>query len=166
MNIHTVRRIIRDLKSKIAQETNDHLSQFGLKMNLIVTKHVVDRLFDRSLRMAVDIQNIEQMLQELMDFHLGKLMHKAFFDDDHQLIVYRSYKNNLVECLALALDISATGNGEFQVIVRTFMPTASLTYVRQRDNLLLAPKRKVRLVSDLQKMIYSDSCPEALKILR
>lgn len=166
MNIHTVRRIIRDLKSKIARQTNDHLAQFGLEMNLIVTKHVVDRLFDRSLRMDIDIHTIEDMLQEMMDFHLGRIMHKAFFNDDPQLIIYRKYRNNLVECLALALEITSPENGKFQVIVRTFMPMASLTYVRQRDNILLAPKRKVRLVSDLQKMIYSDYCPDALKILR
>lgn len=166
MNIHTVRRIIRDLKSEIAQKTNDHLAQFGIEINLIVTKHVVDRLFDRSMRVDVDIEKIRGMLEELMDFHLGKLLHKAFFSEDPGLIIYKTYRNNLQDCLALALEVTATDNGKFQVIVRTFMPAAGLTYVKQRDNILLAPKRKVRLVSNLQKMLYSDNCPEALKILR
>lgn len=166
MKLYEARRIIRDRKSDIAKKANEHLHQFGLMMDLVITNHVADRIFDRSLRVDVDIDKIMVMLQEMVDFHLGRLMHKAFFAEDGGLILYRLYRGNLVECFALAIECKMVDNGVFQVIVRTFMPAASLTYVRQRDNLLFAPKRKMRLVSNLQKMLYSSHCPEALKILR
>lgn len=166
MNLYNIRNRIREMKSPIEETAKKHLSQFGINFRLVLSKHVVDRLFDRSLNIAADIENIRLLLDDFCENHLGRMMYKAKFSDKH-LILYKNYRNNPKECLALPVTIEyQEEENTYLLVVRTFLPTATLTYVRERDNLRFIQRKKVRPVSDLQKMIYSESCPESLKILR
>lgn len=166
MNKYKIRSVLRDVRTKVMKNMNHELNPFNLSVNVTMTNHVADRILDRSLRQDIDIKNIEELLSNLGDHYLGYMMFRCRQDDENQVLLYKTYRNNFQECFALGVSMKFS-EGVYDLVVRTFIPACRMSYLRERPNFeIKPPKNKVRLVSPLQKMLYSENCPEALRILR
>lgn len=165
MNKYKIRKELRAIANLTEERINKVLEPFGLKFRVNITEHVADRLMDRSSSVVRDIRNINYIMQQLTENNICNLMHYA--NNTHRLLVYTLYKKIAHECFALGTTLYVE-DSVIKFTIRTFMPDFRTMNLSSKERLQIKePVKKVFNVnSPVQRMIYSDSCPEELKYLR
>ena len=165
MNKYKIQNELRAIAKLTEEDINNELEPFGLKFRVVITQHVADRIIDRSENVVRDIRNINFVMQQLRKNHICNLMYYA--EETHRLLVYFNYRKIAHECFALGTTLHVQ-DSVIKFTVRTFMPDFKTNNLSTKERLLIKePVKKIFNVnSTLQRMIYSDSCPEVLKMLR
>lgn len=165
MNKYKIRKELRAIGNVTEERINKVLEPFGLKFRVNITEHVADRLMDRSSSVVRDIRNINYIMQQLTENNICNLMYYA--NNTHRLLVYKLYKKLANECFALGTTLFVE-DSVIKFTVRTFMPDFKTNNLSSKDRIQIkeALKKVFNVNSDLQKMIYSDACPDELKYLR
>lgn len=165
MNKYKIQSELRAIANITEEHINKELEPFGFRFRVVITHHVADRIIDRSDNVVRDVRNINYMMQQLRKNYICNLMH--YSKETHRLLVYFKYRKIVHECFALGTTLHVDDN-VIKFTVRTFMPDFRTSNLPTKVRLLVKePKNRIFDVnSPLQRMIYSDNCPEALRMLR
>ena len=165
MNKYKIQSELRAIANITEEHINKELDPFGIKFRIVITHHVADRIIDRSTNVVRDVRNINYIMQQLRKNYICNLLY--YSKNTHRLLVHFRYRNILHECFALGTTLHVQ-DSVIKFTVRTFMPDFKTSNLSTKERLLVKePKKKVFDVnSPLQRMIYSENCPEELKMLR
>lgn len=166
MNKYKIKSQLREIKKRLVDNMNQELNSFGFTCDFVMTEHFSDRIIDRSLRPDVDLTYIEDTLTAMIDNYLGYVLYKCNDTEEKTILLYKKYRRNVQECFGIGVSFYRKDD-HYEIVVRTFIPACRMSYVRDVPSFeVKPPRKKIRLVSPLQKMLYSENCPDVLKVLR
>lgn len=170
MNKYRLKNELQSIATATKKSLDEELNKFGFRFAIRFNDHVADRMVDRSKNSERDLRNINFMMQQLRNNYICNILHH-FMNDNKEVVLYKRYDLDHIRSFSLGTYFNKIkdkdGNDVFYIVIRTFIPEYELRLIKDRTSIeIKEPQKKIRLVSDLQKMLYSDTCPECLHLLR
>jgi len=169
-----IREIAKDLRTSLTSSLGDWYN-----VNVYATNdHIADRLVDRSDSVSEGMRHIKEILESLGKHYACNLLHFALKSSKMELqtiIVYRKVKGKTfaIPLTAKVLPGTETEKPCLVVSIRTVIPeyltlagknTIHVNY--QYPKIAFEYDGFRRVLSRLTRLIQSDDCPDALKVLR
>lgn len=179
LNKYRLRNIINDMRLEMSRILYRTLEGYAFKINA-TTDHIADRILDRTTHHTKAINTVNEILISMCEFHACNILHyaqKSFNEGKMQnVVVYRKVNHKI---FAIPITIQMFED-EFKdrlinITIRTMHPEYDAPVLAKNQTIhvnYMRPKIEFeydgfrRVMSRLDKLVVSDDCPEALKVLR
>lgn len=179
LNKYRLRNIINDMKLSMCRVLYRNLEGYAFKVHA-TSDHIADRIMDRTTHHTKAINTVNDMLTSMCEFHSCNILyyaHKSLNEGKMQNVVVYRMVNHKIFAVPITIQMleDESKNRLINVVVRTMHPDYDLPVLKNNQSIkadYTPPKIEFeydgfrRVMSRLDRLIVSDDCPEALKVLR
>lgn len=177
MNRTRLTREVNDIRLSTLRLLQESLGDWYDIRVFASSDHVADRLIDRSQSLKTNLKIVSDILASMANHYSCNLLYFLHDNNDlHRIVLYRK-----IDGKTFAVPITAKrmppleegGKSLLQVVIRTVIPEYALRPSDKKIHIdYKYPKITFeydgfrRVLSRLTKLVQSENCPSALKVLR